>query len=129
VIERVWHEINQRVIYQLKAMLVGWVTIQLTRLILTRNLVEIGLNRFVQSWNHHRIPSKGIPTIKATENNPLIPVDSNNVPDCIILAQEYRTLGGDINTRMNDLYPFNDEDANNLLFSRLNTLKERINVI
>ena len=30
---------------------------------------------------------------------------------------------------MNDLYPFNDEDANNLLFSRLNTLKERINVI
>jgi hypothetical protein len=59
----------------------------------------------------------------------LIPVDSNNVPDCITLAQEYRTLGGDINTRMNDLYPFNDEDSNNLLFSRLNTFKERISVI
>jgi hypothetical protein len=59
----------------------------------------------------------------------LIPVDSNNVPDCITLAQEYRLLGGDINTRMNDLYPFNDEDSNNLLFSRLNTFKERISVI
>jgi hypothetical protein len=99
---------------------IGWLTI---------NLVEVGLNRFLQSWNHHRIPTKGIPIIKAGENNPLIPVDSNNVPDCITLAQEYRTLGGDINTRMNDLYPFNDEYANNLLFSRLNTLKERINVI
>lgn len=28
-----------------------------------RKLVKVGIDRFVESWNNHRIPCKGIPAV------------------------------------------------------------------
>lgn len=66
VIERIWHEVNQRVNYRIKKWLVELVQrglidmdLQIDKVSVghcVRSLVSIGLNRFQQSWNHHRIP-------------------------------------------------------------------------
>ena len=91
-VERLWPEINQRINYPIKRILVmmesageldlsndkdkfsvSWVTI---------TVLSHPLSEFVQAWNHHRIAgsSGGIPIHLACNNNSLTPIPSTAVP-------------------------------------------------
>ena len=78
--------VNQRISYQIKECLKEYVEKSLIHNddenqmwcvgFVVRNLVTVGLNRFMASWNHHRIPgvNKGIPMERAEESNQLTPI-------------------------------------------------------
>lgn len=133
MIERIWHEVNQRIVYQLKEMLVNFENLSLlstddrlqkwTIGYVTRNLVTIGLNRFIESWNHHRIPgpNRGIPYQLALEKCMISPY-RNDIPNCSTLIDQYNRLGGDINGSMDDLYPFSTNELNTRLINNLSIL-------
>lgn len=92
----------------------------------TRNLVTVGLNRFIASWNNHRIPgpNRGISVIMARENCTIAPYP-NEVPESNALIDDYRINGGDINSEMGDLYPFDTHELNTELMTRLSHLIRR----
>ena len=71
----------------------------------TRSLVTVCLNRFVDSWNNHRISevNRGIPTQRALDNNRLTPLYPSRVPSTYSLLTDYRSKGGRKNVNMYDL--------------------------
>ena len=90
--ERIWVEINQRVNYPLKQVLVqmenneeinmgdeitkfcvSWVTI---------SIMTNAIRSFIQAWNCHRIPGPegGVPNTLAAQRNHITPLSSNIVP-------------------------------------------------
>ncbi|XP_067098565.1 uncharacterized protein [Osmerus mordax] len=72
-VERMWPEVNNRVNYPLKTALVGMTNAEILDMEdsiskycvskLTCQLAQIGITRIVASWNAHRIPRKGIPSV------------------------------------------------------------------
>ena len=85
----------------------------------TRCLVSIGLNRFIDSWNNHRIygVNRGIPIQRALDNNVLTPLDPVIIPDTETLLVDYRSNGGWINENMSDLFPFDDNSLNSRMMT------------
>ena len=88
----------------------------------TRCLVTVGLNRFVDSWNNHRISgvNRGIPIQRALDNNRLTPLDPSRIPSTDSILTDYRSNGGRINENMSDLYPFDEERLNLELMTQFN---------
>ena len=86
-----------------------------------RSLVTVGLNRFIDSWNNHRIsgPSRGIPIQRALDNNVLSPLRQIQIPSTEELLADYRANSGRINENMSDLYPFDERDVNVALMAAL----------
>lgn len=105
-VERLWPEINQRINYPIKRILVmmesagkldlsndkdnfsvSWVTI---------TVLSHPLSEFVQAWNHHRIvgSSGGIPIRLARNNNGLTPIPSTAVPQTNQAIDIFRQKGG-----------------------------------
>ena len=89
-----------------------------------RSLVTVGLNRFVDSWNNHRISgvNRGIPIQRAQDNNCLTPLDPTRVPSTDSLLNDYRSNGGRINENMSDLFPFDEERLNLQLMTQFHRL-------
>ena len=79
-----------------------------------RCLVTVGINRFIDSWNNHRISgvNRGIPIQRALDNNVLTPLDPGRGPDTNVLLADYRSNGGRINENMSDLFPFDENRLN-----------------
>ena len=85
-----------------------------------RKLVQIGINKFVTSWNHHRIPGpcKGIPIIQAQNNDKTVPyLDMPSVEEAVSL---YNNEVGQINTNMGDLLLFKDNNLHELVLNQFN---------
>ena len=131
VIERIWHETNQRVVYPLKEMLVEFEMSSLFNMddpiqkwtvgYVVRGLVGVGTRRFVASWNNHRIPgpSRGIPSAWAQANNRITPID--DIMTSETLVEEYRAAGGSINDLMGVVDPVDDMSE---LYSRLTLIED-----
>ncbi|KAI7793865.1 uncharacterized protein LOC130545384 [Triplophysa rosa] len=105
-VERMWPEINNRVNYPLKEALVQLqdqeaidMEDNLVRFCtsnLTCQMCQIGINRFVNSWNAHRIPGKGIPNYLTGSGTPRkITIDL--LPDATVAADMYdRDMGSSL---------------------------------
>ena len=54
------------------------------------HLVTIGLSRFIDSWNNHRIPgpNRGIPIQRALENCRINPLNHSQIPNTDDLIYE-----------------------------------------
>jgi hypothetical protein len=90
VIERIWVEINSRVNYPIKRILVSMVendelnmnddVIKFCVSFVTCRIVHAGIKRFIDSWNLHSIPGVGIPVVLAEENDNTTPLNTCIVP-------------------------------------------------
>jgi hypothetical protein len=96
-----------------------------------RKIVKIGLDRFIDSWNNHRIPgrNRGIPYQRALENTRISPIDASIIPNTDNLIMEYRSNGGSINTNMSDLYPVIDMALSNRILSHLDASFEPMHYV
>ncbi|KAL2091679.1 hypothetical protein ACEWY4_013942 [Coilia grayii] len=108
-VERLWPEVNNRVIYPLKEALVQLqdqeaidMEESLTKFVvsnLTSQMCGIGLHRFVDSWNAHRIPGKGIPNHLASRGT-MRRIRADLVPDATEAADLYERDMGSSLTRV-----------------------------
>jgi len=89
IIERIWGEVNKRVNYPIKEIINEMVHQQLINIcsddvkfslswVICKVATE-GVKRFVNSWNNHTIPKKGIP-IKISKKSRCAKVNIDNVP-------------------------------------------------
>lgn len=103
--ERIWPEVNQRINYPVKRVLVdmennedihmsnevtkfcvSWVTI---------HVMQDAINTFVQSWNNHRIPGGrgGIPLNLASRANRVTPLHATSIPSTTAIIQLHEQSG------------------------------------
>jgi hypothetical protein len=106
-VERMWVEINKRVNYPVKKVLVA---MQNEGLILTENqlsplhcfcvswftlrVVQEGLSLAIAAWNNHTIPGKGKPDVLYQTKSVLEPVQPNDVPTVDEAVAGFQAKGG-----------------------------------
>ena len=105
-VERLWVEVNQRINYPVKQILVEMEedgTIDLSNDIIkfcvswtTINVITPALIRFVESWNNHRIPgvSGGIPNVLASSVRNIVSLQRHNVPNTDQAIELFTNDGG-----------------------------------
>ena len=105
-VERMWVEVNQRVNYPVKQILVsmeGAQEIDMSNNVVkfcvswtTMKVITPALIRFVGSWNNHRIPgsSGGIPNDLASRRNAITPPGQLSVPTTSEAVHLFTSAGG-----------------------------------
>ena len=105
-VERIWVEINQRINYPIKRILVameGSDDIDMSNDIVqfcvswtTINTIAFALRRFVLAWNHHRIPgnSGGVPNLLASTHRNTTQVSTLNIPSTDNAIHLFTSAGG-----------------------------------
>lgn len=106
VIERIWVELNQRVSYPLKRAVNSMVERQMidpesemVKFCLSALLMifcKIGMERFINAWNYHHQPLRGIPNLLQSQRNGTTAIHPSEIPSVEQAAQEYRQQGGSI---------------------------------
>ena len=106
IIERIWVELNHRVTYPVKQVIVSMddqgtidmsctVTKFAVSTVLCR-VCEVGMNRMVAAWNSHPIPRRGIPNQLQDQEYNTCMIHQSEVPDGASAVQQYRQQGGQI---------------------------------
>lgn len=106
IIERIWVELNHRVTYPLKRVIVSMddqgtidMNCSVTKFVVSTVLLrvcEVGMNRMVAAWNDHPIPRRGIPNRLQDEQYHTCRIHASEVPDGDSVVQQYRQQGGQI---------------------------------
>lgn len=106
IIERIWVEVNQRVTYPIKRIIVEMDNQNLINMecdhekycvsSVLRRVCEVGLSRMVEAWNNHSIPRKGIPNVLQMSRNGTTSISSHEVPTLSDAVSGYRLQRGTI---------------------------------
>lgn len=57
---------------------------------------KIGMERFINAWNYHHQPLRGIPNLLQSQRNGTTAIHPSEIPSVEQAAQEYRQQGGSI---------------------------------
>ena len=115
IIERIWVEVNQRVSYPLKRILIRMTETNLLNMQCDMSkhcihkfimeVAKVGLSRFIDSWNAHRIPNHGIPNDLQIQCNGTTSIHPQEIPLGDDAVQQYRQQGG----HLTDPHPFGSD--------------------
>lgn len=104
IIERMWVELNHRVTYPIKRIVVSMDHRQLidmncpvTTFCVSKVLCKvckIGMDRMVVAWNSHPIPRRGVPNALQIQANHTAPINPSEIPQCSSAVSEYTQQGG-----------------------------------
>ena len=104
IIERIWVELNRRVIYPIKRAIVEIQEIAtinmncpVTMFAVSNVLMqvtEVGMNRMIISWNSHFIPRRGVPNILRSTRFGTTSIDSHVLPSVRSAVSMYTDQGG-----------------------------------
>lgn len=107
MIERIWVEINKRVNYPLKKILVEMHLTSTIRIEdpkdpihcfcvswITLRVANVGNGMVLDSWNNHPIPGKGIPNHKALASSRTASIDESLVPSTTQAVESFHSCGG-----------------------------------
>ena len=107
MVERLWVEINTRVNYPIKAVLIDMNeegSIRLDDVVhcfciswFTVRVANVGATMAVGSWNHHHIPNVGIPDHLMSNNNRAAHVPAASLPTTKEAVRQYERMGGHLN--------------------------------
>ena len=106
IIERIWVEVNQRVTYPIKRVIIIMDDCRLINMensvdkycvsVVLRRICMVGLQRMINAWNSHSVPRKGIPNVLQSQNNGTTPMDPADVPSVDNAVAAYREQGGSL---------------------------------
>ena len=85
---------------------------------IVRSLVNIGIERFKDAWNHHRIPKKGIPFELAEANSKIEPLNIHQLPTVREAIDAYNEIGT-MTTNYEYLNAFGDNLEANAVLANL----------
>ena len=104
IIERVWVELNKRVTYPVKRVIVSMdndrivnMDQQATKFCVSTVLCrvcEVGMERMITAWNSHPIPRHGVPNELQTAGFHTSNIRSSEIPTAASAAELYRRQGG-----------------------------------
>lgn len=108
-IERIWPEVNSRVNYPIKRVLVDLEekgildmtneNVQFCVSWFTCGVAKVGMKRFVDAWNNHRIkgkPGNAVPSIRKLQSNTLKPLTEAVVPNEEHAVRMFEAQGGQL---------------------------------
>ena len=106
IIERVWVELNHRVTYPVKRVIVSMdqqravnmddETTKFCVSYVLQQVCSVGMIRMIEAWNNHHIARKGIPNSLHASNCRINHIHSLEVPIGNEAIEEYRRQGGSI---------------------------------
>lgn len=118
IIERMWVELNRRVSYPLKRVLIEMTESNLIDMndesckysvhFIASNVAKIGMQMFIASWNAHSIPNHGIPNDLQRQRSGTTFIHPSEVPTTLDAVRQYRQQGG----RLTDPSPFVTDPLN-----------------
>ena len=108
IIERIWVEVNSRVTYPVKRIVVAMDdqgeinmdndTEKFCVSYVLRNVCSVGLKRMISAWNNHSIPHKGIPNALQASRSATHVLNPADIPT----ISSYRQQGGSLMEFGND---------------------------
>lgn len=104
IIERIWVELNRRVIYPIKRAVleiqdIGMIDMECSVTVfavsnILMRITEIGMNRMIISWNSHFIPKRCIPSVLRGTQFGTLAIDSQDLPSTEDALSMYSAQGG-----------------------------------
>lgn len=104
IIERMWVELNHRVTYPLKRVLVemdeqGLINMQSSAMRycvseVLKPVAEVGMTRMLRAWNAHSVPHHGIPNVLQDQRNGTLPMHASEILPAEEAVSLYRGQGG-----------------------------------
>ena len=106
IIERIWVEVNSRVTYPIKRIVVVMDEQRQINMdddiekycvsFVLRSVCSVGLNRMIEAWNNHSIPGKGVPNTLQASNDATNPINPADIPTTSAAVSAYRQQGGSL---------------------------------
>jgi hypothetical protein len=106
IIERMWVELNRRVSYPIKRVLIQMTESNMIDMndgsckysvqLIGSNVAKIGMHLFISSWNAHSVPSRGIPNCLQQARSGTTTIHPLELPSTREAVEQYRGQGGNL---------------------------------
>ena len=106
IIERIWVEVNHRITYPIKRVIIQMDELRMVNMeddvdkfcvsYVLRKVCLVGLQRFIEAWNNHPVPHKGIPNSLQASRNGTTAISPVDIPSKVDAVAAYRQQGGSL---------------------------------
>ena len=104
IIERIWVELNRRVTYPVKRVIVSLdvqgiinmdcPVIKYAVSVVLMRVCKVGMTRMILAWNSHLIPWRGVPNSCQIDGQGTATIHPSEVPEVTVAADHYKMQGG-----------------------------------